>query len=774
MNTLESEPMGMVDRLKAAGSVVMTGKLPNPLASEPADKSRAALVKELNDWALREQLFWRPTFERIREDMSFGAGNQWGDARSSDAGQDCYQADIVQRHLQQKEASLFCKNPTWVAKRRPRMEYTVWDGEEDSLRGAYELVAANAQALQQIEQIKKSIVPSPESGVGGNPDAEQQLMALQASLPGALTGALAIVSDFENARKQRRLETTMGVTLTRLFDQQLDEQSPAFQLSMKQLVTRVNTCGVGWAKIMFRRSMTGGETPKDPNTQAPNAEGEQPAATGTAAQLAAIKQRMAALNEPGVEMDSAMAGELELMLRQLRADAPEGQSEISDEGLVIQFLGATAVIVDRNCTNLRGLVGCNRMAHEVLMDVEACEREYGVSLRDTGAKVYGADGTSDADMRTEAGGKNDDSQAGPGKKVCVLHIYDKVAGLCYTVCDGVKDFLREPYAPKPDWSFFWNILPLTFRPIEVERNEPEKGVTCYPRSDVRLLMPMQREKNRSREAYREHRKQNRPGWVYREGAFNEADKAKLADWPAFGAIGLQGLAPGDDISKIFARKPTEEVNPMNYDTGAFDADALQVVGTQPANLGQQGVNEKATGQAIAEGSRIQAVDSNVSDMEEFMSLMAEGAGLLLMEMKPTTVKRKVGQGAVWPEVSMADMRENLWLEIEAGSTGRPNQALELRNFADIGPQLKEMMMAEGVSLRPLIKEGVRRLDDGLEVDDFTEPRPVQPGQVQSPESQVPSPGGQPGMPAAPGGMQPGAPRLPNNTAGLAKAAAQGA
>ena len=76
MDLFDQKPMGVIDRVKAAAGVMMSGKLPNPLASEPKDRSRAALVIELNDWCVEERKFWRPIFDRIRQEQKFAAGKQ--------------------------------------------------------------------------------------------------------------------------------------------------------------------------------------------------------------------------------------------------------------------------------------------------------------------------------------------------------------------------------------------------------------------------------------------------------------------------------------------------------------------------------------------------------------------------------------------------------------------------------------------------------------------------------------------------------------------------
>lgn len=748
METLQEQPMGVVDRLKAAGSVIVTGKLPNPLASEPADRSRGALVKELRDWCVNERRFWKPVFDRIQEEIDFAGGDQWGGNKSTDGDSECYTADIVQRHLQQKEAALYAKKPTFTAVRRKRLEYRVWDGNAATLAGARNVMAEAGAALMQFEQAAQA----------GDAAAQEML----ANVPGEVVAARAIVKDFERVKLQRKMEQDVADTLNLIFDQQLENQCPPFKLSMKQLVTQVNTARVGWVKLLFRREMDG------------EASGEQAPASGMEERLQVIRQKFQELAQPDAPVDSATAAELQLMLQSLNQGA--GGESVASEGVVLQFLPATSVIISRETTNLRGLVGCKRLAHETMLTVAECEREYGVNLRDSGAKLYPDPGAAQEEtLRTEAGGR-ERAQGGTTGKVCVWHIYDRTANLCYTVADGVRDFLKEPYTPQPEWDFFWPILPLTFRPIVVEKNDPDKDVTCYPRSDVRLLMPMQKEKNRSREAYREHRIFNRPRWVLGGATTDGDDLEKLSlSTPAGSVLRLKSLAPGEKIADKLQMVPQAEIDPKVYDTSPFDQDALQVVGTQPANLGVQAAGEKATGQAIAEGSRIQSSDSNVDDLETFLDLVAEGCCLLLMDnLSEAQAKRIAGAGAVWPPFSVKDMRDNIWLEIAAGSTGRPNKVLEIQNFRDLGPQLKEMLVAEGKSLRPLIKEGVRRLDDALDLNEFDEPGPALPAQPMGarpgggPMGGIPAGQVATNVPAAGGGAKP--PPIPAQPAQAMRAA----
>jgi hypothetical protein len=153
------------------------------------------------------------------------------------------------------------------------------------------------------------------------------------------------------------------------------------------------------------------------------------------------------------------------------------------------------------------------------------------------------------------------------------------------VCDGVKDFLREPKAPEPDWDFFWPILPLVFRPIEVEKNDPKKGVTCYPKSDVRLLRPMQKEKNRSGQEFIEARIASRPWWVGVASKFQKGDLDKLrATSPDQRSAAGGMLAPNEKLSDLLMAGPTARSIPRCLH-GRFDQDILEVIGSQQADLG---------------------------------------------------------------------------------------------------------------------------------------------------------------------------------------------
>jgi hypothetical protein len=97
----------------------------------------------------------------------------------------------------------------------------------------------------------------------------------------------------------------------------------------------------------------------------------------------------------------------------------------------------------------------------------------------------------------------------------------------------------------------------------------------------------------------------------------------------------------------------------------------------------------------------------------------------------------VGVGAVWPEMSLSEIANEVFLEVEAGSTGKPNQAVEIDNWSKMVPLL---LQVPGVSPQWLLKEMLRRLDDRMDV---TEAMAAGIPSIVSQNAQT-----QPGMPGA--------------------------
>jgi hypothetical protein len=278
--------------------------------------------------------------------------------------------------------------------------------------------------------------------------------------------------------------------------------------------------------------------------------------------------------------------------------------------------------------------------------------------------------------------------------------------LVYEICDGYPDFLREPASPEAYTDRFWPWFPLMF-------NEVDHETRVFPPSDVKLIADMQMEYNRSRQGMREHRRAARPKTVVASGMVDQEDLEKLSNHPDNAIIELNGLQPGQKVDDLLQAYRGPPIDPNLYETEQNFTDMMRVSGIQDANIGAPGGSPSATQSNIAEASRATAMGSNIDDLDDVLTAFARaGSQILLQECSVDTVKRIVGEGAVWPEMSAQQIADEVWLQIEAGSTGRPNQAQEIANAERLFPLL---MQLPGIKPEFLAKELIKRLDDKLDI-----------------------------------------------------------
>lgn len=684
----------------------------NPLSIDP-DIARGLLVQELTTFCKETRQFWRPIFDRIKQEQKFAAGKQWpSNYICSTEYLEPYIGDVVQQMINRKTATLYAKNPTPEANRRETMQFTVWDGSQQSYDGAKATVATAMALKQQAMQIAATgaDVPPPP------PEAEQQVASAQ-----------AIVKDYDDGMLRNALYDKIAETATKLLKREWDLQTPDLIVSMKQMVTRVLTSRVGYIKVLYRRE------DESPNTV-------EATVNTLADDLQAMQRAIMRMQEPDFDPKSAEAEKFKLLAQSTQDASNPAVNLPQDEGVIYDFLGATSVLIDKNCKSLREFVGARRIAHEVLMTVDECERKYNINLNGSGCAYYTDNGESDPRAK-DVKVKQDGYGPKLRQKVCVWEIQDKDTGCVYTICDGVKDFIKEPEPNEPLLKRFWSIVPVVFNCQEVEVNEPELDATIYPRSDIRLGMSQQIDLNTAGEGLREHRTANRPYWIGIKAKFSsnagENDLMKMnSPRPAHTVLMVDSLNPGEKIGDSIMAGPMMPIDPKMYDPALSMQAFLQATGMQASDLGQQEPNEKATGQQIAAQQKATTDSSNIDDLDFALSTVAQMTWeMMIQEMPKSVVQKLIGPGAVWPDIPQERVKtmNEIYLSIEAGSSGRPNQMQELENFKIIAPQLGEFMQANGYDMLPLLKEGVRRLGDKLDIDDFLKKLPPAP---QAPKDNV--------------------------------------
>ena len=617
---------------------------PSGIARKPSEDlsaSRKALVSEWLEKISKAKSHWKPVFDRMREDMDFFMGTQWDDQG------DKYVANLIQKHVQNRVAALYAKNPKVVCKRRRTIDFEVWDGDPASFQ--------NAQVLFQ------------QSSIDGTPPPAQ---------------VMALMQDVQRGTEARRKADRVARTLEIVFNQIVESQG--LKPQMKQLIRRVCVTGVGFMKLGYHRVM--GQRPEDLQK-----------ITDITEQLSLLERMIADKQDGEILEDQASAEKLRLLMTELS----NKQDMVVDEGLVFDFPLSSSIIVDTRCRQLKGFVGAEWVAQEFLLTVDEVKEIYKVDL----GKSY----TRHTDIRSNsgmpfAGSDRNEAQDCLAK---VYEIYCKRDGMRYVVAEGYPDFLTEPACPELKLRRFWPIFVLSF-------NEVENDKEIYPQSDVRLAMPIQREYNLARQRLREHRHANRPLYVTPTGMLTREEAAKLSVRSPHELIQLSALQPGQSVEQVLQVVRPAPIDPALYDTGVYLDDFYRVLGTQEANLGGTGTST-ATEVSVAESSRMTAMGSSIDELDEFLIELARSSGeVLLSQMNASTAAKIAGVGASWPTLSPQEISDQLMLEIEAGSSGRPNKAAELQMLERVAPVI---MQVPGVSPVWFARQVLTRWDEAVDIED---------------------------------------------------------
>lgn len=624
---------------------------------DETNEARLALCKKWAEKVKNAKKFFGKNFKQMNKDMEFISGHQWDTKANSEAN---YTANITQRQIGSKVAALYAKNPTVIVSRRDKLDFQVWDESKASLM----------QLMSTMQGAQNGMVPP-------GPQGEQIIMQAQ-----------ALYQDVTQGVMERKQLDKIAKTMEILFKYTLTRQTPNFKLGMKQLVRRVCVTSVGYIKLGYQRMFE--KRPIDVDK-----------VTDITQRIESIQRLINNCKECGGDCTS-MEADCERLRLELQA-SQENPEQIVEDGVVFDFPRSTSIIVDPKCVNLRTFWGAQWVAQEYILSKEDIEEIYKVKIGEKFMEYNPVNSPRNGEANSFE--KSDDRKN--DAKVLVWEIYVKTEGLVYVVCDGYPDFLKEPAEPEIKIRRFWPFFPLLF-------NEVENDNEIYPQSDVSLIRPMQQEYNRAREGLREHRHANRPKMVFGAGALSPEDIEKFRDHPANACIALTNLAPGQKVTDLIQVLEGPAINPTMYETDTAFQDILHVAGAQEANLGGTG-DTTATESSIAETSRISSLQSNIDDLDDTFNELVNSTGeLMLQEMDIQTVQKICGKGAVWPQLTGQEIADQLNFQIEAGSSGRPNKALEVANFQKIAPILLQI---PGISPDWMAKQSIQRLDDKLDVTD---------------------------------------------------------
>lgn len=638
------------------------------------DAPQSPQQQQVEMWAARVKKAKKhhsKAFEQMKEDMQFARGLQWPGQK--DLEDPRYKVNIVQRHLRQREAALYAKNPKAVANRRKTLDFAVWDGDPNKLLEAQQTVMMAQQVMAQAQTTGDIILAQ---------QAQMQMMEPQ-----------ALLQDYQDGMARRAQLDKMAKTLEIVWQHQVGEQQPPFKASMKHLVRRTLTTGVGYLKMGYHRFQE--YRPEDVSR-----------VTDLTEQVAALQASMAEMEQDSSEFDetSAQLGELQDLLQKVTGD----QQAFIREGLDLDFPRSTSIIPDPDCFQLDGFLGARWVAQEWLLTPKQVQEVYGVDIKTS----YTHFSQTGEELGKDAVASLLEDDKEPDTRALVWEIWDKHQGQTFTVALGHPDFLIAPKTPEVHLERFWPFFVITFNGLEDEEQ-------LFPPSDVRLVHDMQVEMNLMRQRLREHRDAARPGHVTSKGMLDEEDKKKFEHRLAHHVLELNGLREGGKISDILQPVPTNPIDPNQYEVGQVQDDVFKVLGTQEAVMGGLSSNASATESSISESARLSSVGSSVDELDDFLTQVAKTAShLLFTQMSQEQAMQIAGPGGVWPDVSGEEVAQDLWLEIRAGSSGRPNKSAEIQNLERLMPFLIQI---PGVRSDKILEQIIERLDDRLDPADFFDP-----------------------------------------------------
>lgn len=474
----------------------------------------------------------------------------------------------------------------------------------------------------------------------------------------------------------------------------------------KSAVRAALTTTVGWIKLIWQE-----EYDKDPLIMS--------RIQDTQDNIARMKMLMKQSESGESGQESAIA-ELEQQLRAL-----EEKAEVTKAyGFAVDSLLAEDILIlDDSINNIDDYANASAIAHRVYFSNERYQTVFGCEAPKTAKR-----------FENKTGEKEDGSQ---DKKSCVFavwEVWDKDSQTVYTITEGAKEWVREPYTPEFIGEQFYPFFPLQFDRIDGE---------LHPKSLVDGLIELQDEYNTSHTQFAEHRKESLPVRVYNKSSITSDNEVRqIANRRSNDIIGLTG-DPQSAISDQITSLQNPAINPSVYSTEHIMRGFELVSGAQDAAAGSIQQAKTATeaelmsqGASTRRAELLDIVDEWLTDISNY------AAEIILQVLTVAQVQEIVGDDAVWPQLTKEQIYKTVNITVRAGSTAKPNKLRERDQWAQFAPQITQGIIqiaqfrAQGMNdvaeaLRKVLDESLKRFDERLTVDMFLPQQAEQPMQQQA-------------------------------------------
>ena len=511
-------------------------------------------------------------------------------------------------------------------------------------------------------------------------------------------------------KKMRLFGRTAEIVLNRVFD------DADLKRRAKACLRSAKTVGIGWAKVYY-------QTDIEPN---PIIRNKIIDSTNQMEQLEYLKSQ----SKDSEEVASKERTILEL--KQFRSQLEKEESIIVSEGLVIDIVDPINMVLDlASVQNFDDYLQAPFLAERIVMTVAEAKKRWG--KLPMGTKEFKLKSSDTVDHKKEQVDEH-------ATLVHIWEIHDRENRLIHYMADGGVDFLQPPLEPKFVSEQWYPYVPLAMNIVDGQ---------FLPMSDVFLLRELQDEHNSARTRFAQHRDISIPHWVSRRGDVSDIDAQSLEDAAPGENVRIDGPSgqPIRNSIDVFSPPP---IDPSVYTTDHTERDFERVIGggevTQPKSNRSRTLGEA---QLLTQETQSQSA-ADTDEIEDWFEKVAKHTlELLLQALTPDQVSEIAGpqaepeidqqtgqptgelsDGSVWPQLNKEQIFNMLSLNIQAGSSGKPNKDKETQVWVQfLLPKLSEAIQAiaqlrEGKqddlaeAMIVVAQETLRRLDERFDVNEF--------------------------------------------------------
>jgi hypothetical protein len=314
-----------------------------------------------------------------------------------------------------------------------------------------------------------------------------------------------------------------------------------------------------------------------------------------------------------------------------------------------------------------------------------------------------------AERDSEAKAANDD-------RPLVWERWDRAQNRVYVWVEGTDRCLAN-YEPEVVSRYWYPFFPIYFNRVTGK---------ALPISDTKLTRQLNDEFNLLRTHDREGRRAAYNKYIVAKGFFSEDEMRNLRSCPPEGVIECERA---DEVAKYFSRVIGSNYNPALYDTNKVRMDLDAMSGISSAARGATGNANFAIEERSAQDNAQAEGDRDRESVENTLSQVCRHMAEILVEVFPeSNAKAIAGPGAYWPHIDRATLWRALQLDIEAGSTGKPDRARRIAELKEVIGIVTTLAPIDP-TVRPRSTEWIRDLLDAMdsrkEAEDYVEVIPLQ-------------------------------------------------